>query len=67
MRRLISMVTQERVDLTGLVTHEFRLEQLPAAFDLFSRQGEGVLKVGIYPAGLPAARNLLSEPAEVRG
>jgi alcohol dehydrogenase len=26
MRRLISMVTHERMDLTGLVTHEFRLE-----------------------------------------
>ena len=58
MRRLIEMVTRERIDLTRLITHEFTLDQLPAAFDLFSRQGDGVLKVGIYPTGTatPAAR-----------
>ena len=53
MRRLLAMVTQGRVDLSGLVTHAFTLEQLPAAFDLFSRQASGVVKVGIFPGGVP--------------
>ena len=55
MRRLMAMVIHDRLDLTSLVTHDFTLEQLPIAFDLFSRQGAGVLKVAIYPAGLPLA------------
>jgi threonine dehydrogenase-like Zn-dependent dehydrogenase len=49
MRRLIEMVANKRIDLTPLVTHEFSLEDLPRAYELFSRQGEGVLKVGIFP------------------
>ncbi len=53
MRRLMAMVIHDRLDLTSLVTHDFTLEQLPIAFDLFSRQDAGVLKVAIYPAGLP--------------
>ena len=38
-----------RVDLTPLVTHAFTLEQLPEAFELFSHQADGVMKVAIYP------------------
>ena len=47
MRRLMSMVLHDRVDSTPLVTHHFTLEQLPEAFDLFSRQADGVMKVAI--------------------
>ena len=50
MRRLISMVQHGRIDLTPLVTHHFGLEQLPEAFQLFSRQADGVMKVAIHPA-----------------
>jgi len=55
MRRLLSMVHHGRLDLTPLVTHRFTLEQLPQAFDLFSRQADGVMKVAILPgvADLP--------------
>jgi alcohol dehydrogenase len=57
MRRLLAMVESERIDLTPLITHEFTLEQLPAAFDLFSRQADGVLKVAVYPgARTPTGR-----------
>jgi threonine dehydrogenase-like Zn-dependent dehydrogenase len=52
MRRLLSLVVHGRIDLTPLVTHQFTLEQLPEAFDLFSRQESGVMKVAIYPAGV---------------
>jgi len=38
-----------RVDLKPLVTHRFRLEQIEEAYDLFSHQRDGVLKVAITP------------------
>lgn len=49
MRRLMTMVEHRRVDLTPLVTHRFRLEDIEEAYDLFSRQQDGVLKVALYP------------------
>jgi threonine dehydrogenase-like Zn-dependent dehydrogenase len=52
MRRLMSMVENGRLDLTPLITHQFTLEQVPQAFELFSRQADGVMKVAIHPGGL---------------
>jgi alcohol dehydrogenase len=48
MRRLMSMVAEHRVDLSALVTHHFDLDDIEAAFDLFSHQREGVLKVALH-------------------
>ena len=53
MRRLMAMVSEHRMDLTPLVTHEFALHDIKDAYDLFSRQGDGVLKVALYPGGIP--------------
>ena len=66
MRRLLAMVENGRVDLTPLVTHHFSLEQLPEAFDLFSHQADGVMKVAIHPAGRGLPKAPLHEPASVR-
>jgi threonine dehydrogenase-like Zn-dependent dehydrogenase len=63
MRRLLAMVQHERIDLSPLITHEYALADLPKAFDLFSRQAGGVLKVAIYP-GRPAARTAPAASAE---
>jgi alcohol dehydrogenase len=52
MRRLMAMIANRRVDLSPLVTHHFGLEDIAAAFDLFSQQRDGVLKVALHP-GLP--------------
>jgi alcohol dehydrogenase len=49
MRRLMAMVETRRVDLTSLVTHAFALDDIEEAFDLFSHQRNGVLKVALYP------------------
>jgi alcohol dehydrogenase len=49
MRRLMSVIASARVDLTPLVTHQFKLDQIEAAYDLFGHQRDGVLKVGITP------------------
>ena len=50
MRRLMAMVAHERVDLSPLVTHRFALDDIDHAFDVFSHQREGVLKVALHPA-----------------
>ncbi|MBL8838354.1 MAG: NAD(P)-dependent alcohol dehydrogenase [Alphaproteobacteria bacterium] len=49
MRRLMNVVASGRVDLAPLVTHRFRLDDIEKAYDLFSHQRDGVLKVAITP------------------
>jgi threonine dehydrogenase-like Zn-dependent dehydrogenase len=49
MRRLMDVIEAGRVDLSALVTHRFRLEDIDKAYDLFSHQRDGVLKVAITP------------------
>jgi alcohol dehydrogenase len=49
MRRLMNVVASGRVDLRGLVTHRFKLDQIEEAYELFSHQRDGVLKVAITP------------------
>ncbi len=49
MRRLMSVVESGRVDLRGLVTHRFKLDDIEAAYELFSHQRDGVLKIAITP------------------
>jgi len=50
MRRLMTMIEHRRVDLTPLVTHTFALDAIEEAFDLFSTQRDGVLKVAVHPS-----------------
>lgn len=49
MRRLMGVIESGRVDLRPLVTHRFKLDDIVAAYDLFSHQRDGVLKVAITP------------------
>ena len=49
MRRLLEVVASRRVDLTPLVTHHYKLDDIVAAYDLFANQRDGVLKVAIKP------------------
>ena len=56
MRRLMAMIQNKRVDLTPLVTHQYGLDDIEEAFDLFSHQRDGVLKVALYPGGVAAHR-----------
>ncbi len=54
MRRLLALIENRRVDLSPLVTHHFSLDEVESAYDLFSRQADGVLKVALHPGGAPA-------------
>ena len=67
MRRLMAMVAHHRVDLSPLVTHYFALDDILEAFEVFSQQRDGVLKVALYPdaARMPGARRTAAVPATV--
>lgn len=47
MRRLLNVVASGRIDLKPMVTHRFPLERIEEAYELFSHQRDGVLKVAI--------------------
>jgi len=49
MRRLMSMVQSKRFDPTPLLTHNFSLDQIVDAYDLFGSHRDGVLKIAIRP------------------
>lgn len=49
MRRLMAVIESGRVDLGAMVTHRFKLDDIEAAYDLFSNQRDGVFKVAITP------------------
>ena len=49
MRRLMAVIDSGRVDLGALVTHEYKLDDIVAAYDLFAHQRDGVLKIAIKP------------------
>jgi threonine dehydrogenase-like Zn-dependent dehydrogenase len=49
MRRLMAVIASGRVDLGAMVTHHYKLENIVEAYDLFSHQRDGVLKVAIKP------------------
>lgn len=49
MRRLMAVVNSGTVDLSLLVTHRFKLDDIEAAYELFAHQRDGVIKVAITP------------------
>lgn len=49
MRRLIEVVRRGRADLTPLLTHRFKLDDIVEAYELFRERKDGVLKVAITP------------------
>ena len=50
MRRLMNVVASGRIDLGVMVTHHYPLDNIVEAYELFSNQRDGVLKVAIKPA-----------------
>lgn len=49
MRRLMAVIQARRVDLSPMVTHRFKLDEIESAYELFGQQRDGVLKVAITP------------------
>ena len=49
MRRLMNVIAADRLDLGVLVTHEYKLDDIVAAYDLFANQRDGVLKIAVKP------------------
>ena len=65
MRRLMQMVAQGRVDLSPLVTHRFALDDIESAYDLFSHQRDGVMKVALHPTPPAGQKTPVDELASV--
>ena len=49
MRRLMSVIESDRVNLSAMVTHRFKLDNIQEAYELFANQRDGVFKVAITP------------------
>jgi len=49
MRKLMELVRHGRLDLSPLLTHSFRLDQIEEAYELFGNQRDDVVKVAIRP------------------
>jgi threonine dehydrogenase-like Zn-dependent dehydrogenase len=49
MRTLMELVRHGRLDLSKLITHRFPLDRIEEAYELFSNQRDGVVKVAITP------------------
>lgn len=49
MRRLMSVIQANRLDLGVMVTHQRKLDDIVEAYDLFANQRDGVLKIAIKP------------------
>ncbi|MGH2627345.1 MAG: zinc-binding dehydrogenase, partial [Anaerolineales bacterium] len=47
--RLMNLVATGKVDLRPLITHNMKLSETPAAYDLFRKRDEGVLKIALRP------------------
>ena len=55
-RANLAPIANRRVDLSPPVTHRFSLDDIHDAFDLFSKQSDGVLKVALFPTPLASRR-----------
>jgi len=49
MHTLMSLVSTGRLDLSKLISHRFKLDDIEDAYELFSNQRDGVVKVAIIP------------------
>ncbi|SMB26977.1 Alcohol dehydrogenase [Sterolibacterium denitrificans] len=49
MRRLMNVIAANRLDLGVLVTHQYKLDDIVAAYELFANQRDGVLKIAVKP------------------
>ena|SRR5688572_2874850 len=49
MRRLMEVVRAKRVDLTPLITHQFSLDEIGEAYEVFGERRDGAMKVTIKP------------------
>jgi threonine dehydrogenase-like Zn-dependent dehydrogenase len=49
MRRLMELVATRRLNLKPLLTHDFGLDDIAAAYDVFGNRKDGVLKVAVRP------------------
>ncbi|WP_027122111.1 zinc-binding dehydrogenase [[Mycoplasma] imitans] len=47
MRRLMKLIEEKRIDVTKLVTHKYKFDDILKAYELFEKREDGVLKIAI--------------------
>lgn len=49
LRRVVALVTEGRLDLSGMVSHRLSLDRATDAFDLLDRRPEGLVRIVVEP------------------
>lgn len=49
LERMMALVATNKVDLRPLLTHNMKISETPAGYDLFRKRDGGVLKIGLRP------------------
>lgn len=49
LNRMISVIQSDRADLTPLITHNYTLDNIVAAYELFHKREDNVIKIAIRP------------------
>jgi threonine dehydrogenase-like Zn-dependent dehydrogenase len=49
LQRLMALIAGGKADLTPLITHNMKISETPAAYDLFRKREGGVLKIALRP------------------
>ncbi len=56
MRRLLNVVSSQRIKPDHLVTHRYSLDDVVEAYDLFGHQGDGIVKLALKPSPASSSR-----------
>ena len=46
--RIMQLISEGKIDTTGLITHRYPLSRIEEAYDLFANRADGVIKTAIY-------------------
>ena len=46
---ILSLIEQDKIDTTPLITHRYQLENIEEAYHLFENKLDGVIKIAVEP------------------
>ncbi len=47
--KIMQLISEGKIDTTRLITHHYPLSRIQAAYDLFAKRADGVIKTAIHP------------------
>lgn len=51
--KILALIAEGKLDTTAMITHRFALSDIMQAYDIFENRKEHVMKIAVYPHGLP--------------